>query len=104
MCLDILRISINTGSITWVNEIANTFYFVCTKLSIFSFVGGDYKNYNMTEFNLTIVRDYVFYLALKSAGQGIGEEVSINSSIFIAIKTKINHVINGQKQLLLHKT
>ncbi len=48
-----------------------------TKKSIFSFVGGDYKNYNMTEFNLTIVRDYVFYLALKSAGQGIGEEVPI---------------------------
>jgi hypothetical protein len=48
-------------------------------MPIFSFVGGDYKNYNMTEFNLTIVRDYVFYLALKSAGQGIGEEVIINS-------------------------
>jgi hypothetical protein len=39
-------------------------------------VGGDYKNYNMTALNLTIVRDYVFYLALKSAGQGVGEEVT----------------------------
>ncbi len=46
-------------------------------MPIFSFVGGDYNNYNMTEFNLTIVRDYVFYLALKSAGQGTGEEVPI---------------------------
>jgi hypothetical protein len=65
-------------------------------MPIFSFVGGDYKNYNMTEFNLTIVRDYVFYLALKSAGQGIGEEVSINSLGSIAIEITINHVINGQ--------
>jgi hypothetical protein len=66
-------------------------------MTIFSFVGGDYKNYNMTDFNLTIVRDYVFYLALKSAGQGIGEEVSINASGSIAIETTTNHVINGQK-------
>jgi hypothetical protein len=73
-------------------------------MPIFSFVGGDYKSYNMTEFNLTIVRDYVFYLALKSAGQGIGEEVNINSYGFIAIETKINHVINGPKKILLHKT
>ena len=41
-------------------------------------MGGDYKNYNLTDLDLTIVRDYVYYLALKSAGQGIGEKVRSN--------------------------
>jgi hypothetical protein len=29
----------------------------------------------MTALNLTIVRDYSLYLALKSSGQGVGEQV-----------------------------
>ena len=30
----------------------------------------------MTELNITLVRDYSLYLALKSAGQGVGEQVT----------------------------
>jgi len=36
---------------------------------------GKYKDFDMTNLNLTIVRDYSLYLALKSAGQGVGEQV-----------------------------
>jgi hypothetical protein len=44
-------------------------------LLLFSFMAGKYKDYDMKPLNLTIVRDYSLYLALKSAGQGIGEKV-----------------------------
>ena len=36
---------------------------------------GKYKDYDMSTLNITLVRDYSLYLALKSSGQGIGEEV-----------------------------
>jgi hypothetical protein len=41
---------------------------------------GNYKDFDMTNLNLTIVRDYSLYMALKSAGQGVGEKVRIHSS------------------------
>ncbi len=41
---------------------------------------GNYKDFDMTNLNLTIVRDYSLYMALKSAGQGIGEKVRIHVS------------------------
>ena len=40
-----------------------------------SFMAGQYKDFDMTGLNLTIVRDYSLYLALRSAGQGVGEQV-----------------------------
>jgi hypothetical protein len=58
-------------------------------------VGGDYKNYNMTALNLTIVRDYVFYLALKSAGQGVGEEVTTlaTATTIYAVYQQYSHLL-----------
>jgi hypothetical protein len=50
---------------------------------------GNYKDFDMTNLNLTIVRDYSLYMALKSAGQGVGEKVRIHAyscSLFIALK------------------
>jgi hypothetical protein len=46
---------------------------------LFSFMKGNYKDFDMTNLNLTIVRDYSLYMALKSAGQGIGEKVRIHA-------------------------
>ncbi len=40
---------------------------------------GNYKDFDMTNLNLTIVRDYSLYMALKSAGQGVGEKVRIHA-------------------------
>ncbi len=51
---------------------------------------GNYKDFDMTNLNLTIVRDYSLYMALKSAGQGVGEKVRIHASsclLFIALKS-----------------
>ena len=39
------------------------------------FVDGRYKEFNMTGLKLSKARDFAIFLALKSSGQGIGEQV-----------------------------
>ncbi|XP_023347923.1 uncharacterized protein LOC111716674 isoform X2 [Eurytemora carolleeae] len=52
------------------------------RFSKFEFVDGRYKEFNMTGLKLSKARDFAIFLALKSSGQGIGEqEVSARYSI-----------------------
>ncbi len=58
---------------------------------------GNYKDFDMTNLNLTIVRDYSLYMALKSAGQGIGEKVRIHAFGFPLSKIfTVGHWWNGE--------
>merc|ERR1711874_189963 len=44
------------------------------RFSKFSFISGKYKELDMRELNITQVRDFSTYIALRSAGQGIGRQ------------------------------